>query len=130
MGCDWIGTEHVLLALIRQERCVANVVLKGHGFAIESLRETARRVLQFDRPPGEPPDPEHFTDRACKVLAAAEEERKRLNHPFLGTEHILLALALVRPSVAGAIFGHAGLSHSTIEADIRRTLGSASADLQ
>jgi len=90
---DFIGTEHVLLGLLREEEGLAARVLESLDVTLEEVRAQVARIRgEGDEPPlGQIP----FTPRAKKVLELALREALALDHTYIGTEHILLALVRV-----------------------------------
>ena len=87
---NYIGTEHILLGLLREEEGLAARVLESLDITVEEVRaQIARIVGQGDEvTTGQIP----FTPRAKKVLELALREALSLGHNYIGTEHILLAL--------------------------------------
>jgi len=88
---NYIGTEHVLLGLIKLGQGVAVSVLQRMGLDLESVR------MEVEKEVGMGPDQKTsanipYTPRVKKVLALANKEAKQLNHSYVGTEHILLGL--------------------------------------
>lgn len=88
---NYIGTEHVLLGLIKLGQGVAVSVLQRMGLDLESVR------MEVEKEVGTGPDTKSstnipYTPRVKKVLALANKEAKQLNHSYVGTEHILLGL--------------------------------------
>ncbi|MDA7888074.1 ATP-dependent Clp protease ATP-binding subunit [Akkermansiaceae bacterium] len=88
---NYIGTEHVLLGLIKLGQGVAVSVLQRMGLDLESVR------MEVEKEVGTGPDQKTsanipYTPRVKKVLALANKEAKQLNHSYVGTEHILLGL--------------------------------------
>jgi len=88
---NYIGTEHVLLGLIKLGQGVAVSVLQRMGLDLESVR------MEVEKEVGTGPDSKTstnipYTPRVKKVLALANKEAKQLNHSYVGTEHILLGL--------------------------------------
>ncbi len=88
---SYIGTEHVLLGLIKLGQGVAVSVLQRMGLELESVR------MEVEKEVGTGPDGKNstnipYTPRVKKVLALANKEAKQLNHSYVGTEHILLGL--------------------------------------
>jgi ATP-dependent Clp protease ATP-binding subunit ClpC len=86
----YIGTEHLLLGLIREGEGVAAKALESLGISLKAVREqVVARVGRGGRPPsGHIP----FTDRAKRVLELSLRESGQLGHRYIGTEHILLAI--------------------------------------
>src|SRR5512136_706879 len=87
---NYIGTEHLLLGLLREEEGVAARVLDGLEVSVEEVRAAVVRIVGSgeESPQGQIP----FTPRAKKVLELALREALSLGHNYIGTEHILLDL--------------------------------------
>jgi ATP-dependent Clp protease ATP-binding subunit ClpC len=88
---NFVGTEHVLLGLIRMEKGVAVNVLKGLGLSLENARvevEKRHGAGLDEKIVGRIP----YTPRMKRVLKMARDEAKALKHTYIGTEHLLLAL--------------------------------------
>ena len=88
---NFVGTEHLLLGLIKLGQGVAVNVLQKLGLDLETVR------LEVEKQVGTGPDQKMmgnipYTPRVKKVLALAQKEAKALNHTYVGTEHILLGL--------------------------------------
>jgi ATP-dependent Clp protease ATP-binding subunit ClpA len=105
MGHNHLGSEHILLALIREEKGVAAQVLIHLGADLETMRATVGAVVESDQPSGLPKRRrpieaesrfeamlDRFTRRAQTVVATARDASRRLNHHYVGTEHLLLGL--------------------------------------
>ncbi len=99
---DYLGTEHLLLALLREEDSLPVVILKKMGLSTEELKLEVERnipagtsVLTFSDVP--------FTPRAKKVLELAVEEARLLGHNYIGSEHLLLGLIREEEGIAGKI---------------------------
>src|SRR5437764_11503972 len=98
---NYIGTEHILLGLLREEEGLAARVLDTLDITVEEVRaQVARIVGQGDEvTSGQIP----FTPRAKKVLELALREALSLGHNYIGTEHILLGLVRANEGVAARI---------------------------
>jgi len=98
---NYVGTEHLLLGLLREEQGGAARALGELGIDLDAVREEIRRIVGPGDEPvfGEVP----FTPRGRKVLALAREEATALNHVSVGTEHVLLGLAREWEGVAARI---------------------------
>ena len=109
LGHDNIGTEHLLLGLVRLGEGVAVEVLKGFGIDLESIRIAVEKIVPKGAATlkmGEIP----FTPRAKKVLEKiVVEEARRLGHNYVGTEHILLALISEGEGVAAQVLLNLGV---------------------
>jgi ATP-dependent Clp protease ATP-binding subunit ClpA len=97
----YIGTEHILLGLLREEQGLAAQVLESLGITVERVREQVVRIVGAgeDLPTGQVP----FTPRAKKVLELALREAQSLGHNYIATEHILLGLIRESDGVAARI---------------------------
>ena len=107
-----IGTEHILLGLIREERGVAAHVLTHVGADLQSLREATSQIVE----PGSVPvlGELRFSLEAKEAIHAATDEARRLNHHFVGTEHLLLGLARTSECKANQILQHMGINLSDL----------------
>jgi ATP-dependent Clp protease ATP-binding subunit ClpC len=99
---NFVGTEHLLLGLLKLGHGVAVNVLQRMGLDLESVR------LEVEKLVGTGPDQKimgtiPFTPRVKKVLALAQKEAKALNHTYVGTEHILLGLLREGDGVAARV---------------------------
>ena len=108
----YIGTEHLLLGLIREGDGVAARVLVSLGISLEAVREQVGQIIGR----GQQPPPGHipFTPRAKKVLELALREAQQLGHGYIGTEHLLLGLIREGSGVAAQVLVRLG-------ADLNRT---------
>lgn len=116
LGSRAIGTEHVLLGLIREEDGIAALVLREVGVGLDAVRRLVDgrpRTTATDPgdvpsavpTPARAPNPgfDRFTDRARKVVSLAKSEALRLNHDAIGTEHVLLGLVQEGSGVAANV---------------------------
>ncbi len=117
---NYIGTEHVLLGLLREEEGLAARVLESLGVSVEEVRvHVARIVGQGDEvTTGQIP----FTPRAKKVLELSLREALSLGHNYIGTEHVLLGLLREREGVAVRIL----MEFADLEEVYSATLGALS----
>jgi ATP-dependent Clp protease ATP-binding subunit ClpC len=118
---NYIGTEHLLLGLLREERGLAAKTLAELGISIEHVRDKVRAIVgEGDEvSTGQIP----FTPRAKKVLELALRESQALSHGFIGTEHLLLGLAREGEGVAMQIVAEFGAGAESIRRETMRTLG-------
>ena len=110
---NYVGTEHLLLGLIKLGQGVAVSVLERMGLDLESVR------MEVEKQVGTGPDQKisgniPYTPRVKKVLALANKEAKALTHSYVGTEHILLGLLREGEGVAARVL-------QTLDIDIQRT---------
>ncbi len=112
---NYIGTEHLLLGLIREEQGIAARVLGSLDVGLEPTRTELARIV--GRGEGIEPGSIPFTPRAKKVLELSLEECRALGHDFIGTEHILLGLAREGQGVANHILNDLGATSDRIRAE-------------
>src|SRR5579871_622792 len=110
---NYVGTEHLLLGLIKLGQGVAVNVLQKLGLDLETVR------IEVEKQVGSGPDTKMsgnipYTPRVKKVLALAGKEARALNHSYVGTEHILLGLLREGDGVAARVL-------KTLKVDIERT---------
>ncbi|MGB7963706.1 MAG: ATP-dependent Clp protease ATP-binding subunit [Propionicimonas sp.] len=98
---NYIGTEHLLLGLIHEGEGVAAKALESMGISLEAVREQVEEIIGQGQqaPTGHIP----FTPRAKKVLEYSMREALQINHPYIGTEHILLGLIREGEGVAAQV---------------------------
>jgi ATP-dependent Clp protease ATP-binding subunit ClpC len=118
---NYIGTEHILLGLLREKQGLAARTLESLSVTEEEVRsQVARIVGQGDEMvTGQIP----FTPRAKKVLELSLREALSLGHDFIGTEHILLGLARENEGVAARILLDFDADAEKIRNEIIRLLG-------
>src|SRR4030088_3158551 len=98
---NYIGTEHILLGLLREEKSLAARVLESLDITLEWARTEVTRLVGFSEEVTSGQIP--FTPRAKKVLELALREALNLGHNYIGTEHILLGLVRENEGVAARI---------------------------
>ncbi len=108
LGHDYIGTEHLLLGLIREGGGVAAAVLENLSVDLERVRLEVEKLVVIGGGTltlGEVP----FTPRAKKVLELSVEEAQSLSHNYIGTEHLLLGLIREGEGVAAKVLENLGV---------------------
>jgi ATP-dependent Clp protease ATP-binding subunit ClpC len=121
---DYIGTEHLLLGLVKEGSGVAVTALSNLNVDVEKVRrEVERLVVVNDKPPAGGPLP--FTPQAKHVLERAAEEARALGHPYIGTEHILLGLLAEQDSVAAQVLINLELKLEDVRSEILDLLGAS-----
>jgi ATP-dependent Clp protease ATP-binding subunit ClpC len=120
LGHRWIGTEHLLLGLLREEQGIAAKVLAQMGLNIEQVRrmvaETLGRAEQLVAGPIE------LAPRTKRVLELAIDEARRLGHNFIGTEHLLLGLIREGQGIAAGILESNGLDLERVRQETLRQM--------
>jgi ATP-dependent Clp protease ATP-binding subunit ClpC len=116
---NYIGTEHVLLGLIKEDEGLAALALEFLGVSLAVVRE---QVIEAIGPIGQPSLPltasPPFTPRAKKVLELSLREAQQLGHNYIGTEHILLGLVREKDGIAASVLQNLGVDLP----DVRRTV--------
>jgi len=121
---DYIGTEHILLGLIREGEGVACAVLQNLGVDLNRLRRELERLISpgsIATIGGDLP----FTPRAKKALELAAEEARNLGHNYIGTEHILLGLLREEEGLAAQVLYSLGVDLRKVRDEISSLLGSS-----
>ncbi len=122
---DYIGTEHILLGLIREGEGVAAAVLQKLGLSPEKIRLEVEKLVQSGPSTmvsGDIP----FTPKAKKVIELAMEEARSLGHNYIGTEHLLLGLIREGEGVASQVLMNLGLDLNRVRSEVITLLGSSS----
>ncbi|MFH1782784.1 MAG: ATP-dependent Clp protease ATP-binding subunit [Candidatus Omnitrophota bacterium] len=121
---DYIGTEHILLGLVREGEGVAAVVLQKIGLSLQQIRLEVEKIVK--------PGPSTiisgdipFTPKAKKAIELSGEEARSLGHNYIGTEHILLGLIREGEGVASQVLLNLGLDLAKVRKEIVELLGSA-----
>lgn len=125
LGHDYIGTEHLLLGLIREGEGVAVEILIALGSDLEEIRnavEDAGRVAGDTMTVGNIP----FTKRAEKILKSAYMEADRNKSDIIGTEHLLLALVKEKEGLAAQILKSFGVTYEGVAEELERILQGSS----
>ncbi len=120
---DYIGTEHILLGLVREGEGVAASVLQKMGVSLEKIRLEIEKLVQpgpSTQIIGDIP----FTPRAKKALELAAEEARSLGHNYIGTEHLLLGLIREGEGMASQVLLNLGLDLNTVRNEVMELLGS------
>ena len=117
---NYIGTEHILLGLVREGDGVAAKVLANLGVELNKVRSAVEFIIgRGDRTVlGEI----GLTPRAKKVIELAVDEARRLNHSYIGTEHLLLGLVREGEGIAAGVLESLGVSLERVRAETTRIL--------
>jgi ATP-dependent Clp protease ATP-binding subunit ClpC len=120
---DYVGTEHILLGLIREGEGVAAAVLTNLNVDLEQIHERIEEAVRKGKATialGELP----YTSRAKKVLEYAMAEARELNHSYVGTEHLLLGLLREEKGIAAQVLNSLGVTLEDARAETLKLLGS------
>src|ERR1700747_95975 len=119
---EYIGTEHILLGLIKEGSGVAANVLKNLEVDLRKIRLEVEKLVQSGPDMvtmGKLPQ----TPRAKKVIEYSMEEARNLNHNYVGTEHILLGLLREQEGVAAQVLMNLGLKLEDVREEVLNLLG-------
>jgi ATP-dependent Clp protease ATP-binding subunit ClpC len=120
---DYVGTEHILLGLIREGEGVAAAVLTNLDVDLEQIHERVEESVRKGKATialGELP----YTSRAKKVLEFAMAEARDFNHSYVGTEHLLLGLLREEKGIAAQVLNSLGVTLEEARAETLKVLGS------
>jgi len=117
---NYIGTEHILLGLVREGEGVAAKALESMEISLNAVREQVQEIIGegSHAPSGHIP----FTPRAKKVLELSLREALQLGHNYIGTEHILLGLIREGEGVAAQVLGKLGADLSSVRQQVIQLL--------
>ncbi len=124
---EYIGTEHILLGLVKEGSGVGATVLKNLDVDIKKLRLEVEKLVKSGPDMvtmGKLPQ----TPRAKKVIEYAIEEARALNHNYVGTEHILLGLLRETEGIAAQVLMNLGLKLEDVRQEVLNLLGASSVD--
>ncbi|MCA9096465.1 MAG: NDP-hexose 4-ketoreductase, partial [Planctomycetaceae bacterium] len=119
---EYIGTEHILLGLVKEGSGVAANVLKNLDIDLRKIRTEVEKIVQAGPDMvtmGKLPQ----TPRAKKVIEYSMEEARQLNHNYVGTEHILLGLLREQEGVAAQVLMNLGLKLEDVREEVLNLLG-------
>jgi ATP-dependent Clp protease ATP-binding subunit ClpC len=122
LGHNFVGTEHLLLGLIREGDGLAVAILKKLNVNIAAVKAEVEKVVAVGNefsPAGEIP----FTPQAKKVLEFAISEARSLGHNYIGTEHLLLGLIREGEGIASLILRDFGVTVAAAKAQAQELLG-------
>src|SRR5881398_2062282 len=121
---EYVGTEHILLGLIREGEGVAATVLQNLSVELDDIQQKIEETVKKGKA-GQTTGPDlPYTSRAKKVLELAMSEARELNHSYVGTEHLLLGLLREEKGIAAQVLTDAGVNLEQARAETLRLLGS------
>jgi len=122
---NYIGTEHILLGLAREDEGVAARVLVSLGVNLTKVRSAVEFIIGR----GEKPASREtgLTSRAKKVIELAIDEARSLGHNYIGTEHLLLGLLREGEGVAAGVLDSFGLTPDKVRAEVTKLLSQTTA---
>jgi len=121
---EYVGTEHILLGLIREGEGVAAGVLQNLNVDLEDIQQKIEETVKRGKAAAAAGPDLPYTSRAKKVLELAMVEARELNHSYVGTEHLLLGLLREEKGIAAQVLADAGVNLEQSRAETLRILGS------
>ena len=115
---NYIGTEHILLGLVREEEGMAAKILSNLGIGLNKVRAAVEFII--GRGEGSTQNEVGLTPRAKRVIELAVDEARLLGHQYIGTEHILLGLLREGEGVAAGVLESLGVSVDRVHAELNR----------
>jgi len=121
---EYVGTEHILLGLIREGEGVAAAVLTNLGVDLDDVQQKVEETVKKGKAAAATGPELPYTSRAKKVLELAMMEARELSHSYVGTEHLLLGLLREEKGIAAQVLTDAGVTLEQARAETLRLLGS------
>ncbi|MET3291404.1 ATP-dependent Clp protease ATP-binding subunit [Brevibacillus fluminis] len=124
LGHKDIGTEHVLLGLIREGEGIAAKALQSLGLGLDKIQSEVEALIGRGTEQSGNYTP-NYTPRAKKVIELSMDEARKLGHTYVGTEHILLGLIREGEGIAARIMNNLGVSLNKARQQVLQLLGSS-----
>ena len=121
---NYIGTEHILLGLVRETEGVAARVLANLGVDLSKVRSAVEFIIGRGERPAQ--GEIGLTPRAKKVVELAVDEARRMNHTYIGTEHLLIGLLREGEGVAAGVLESLGVTLDKVRSETHRILSQTS----
>src|SRR5881628_2106115 len=120
---EYVGTEHILLGLIREGEGVAATVLQNLNVELDEIQQKIEETVKKGKATQATGPDLPYTSRAKKVLELAMSEARELGHSYVGTEHLLLGLLREEKGIAAQVLTDAGVNLEAARAETLRILG-------
>jgi ATP-dependent Clp protease ATP-binding subunit ClpC len=120
---EYVGTEHILLGLIREGEGVAAAVLQNLSVDLDEIQQKIEETVKKGKAAAATGPDLPYTSRAKKVLELAMGEARDLSHGYVGTEHLLLGLLREEKGIAAQVLSDAGVNLDAAKAETLRLLG-------
>ncbi|MCK9267803.1 MAG: ATP-dependent Clp protease ATP-binding subunit [Alkaliphilus sp.] len=121
LGHNYVGTEHLLLGIIKEEESIAAKALKNLGIEMEQVQE---RIVQSVGVGNKPSELLGYTPRTKKVFELSIGEARSLNHNYVGTEHLLLGIIKAGDGIATKILTELGAGLQNVRTEVLKLLNS------
>ena len=113
---EYVGTEHLLLGLIREGQGVAATVLTNLGVELAQIQQMIEETVKEGKASAADGPELPYTSRAKRVVELAMMEARELNHSYVGTEHLLLGLLREEKGIAAQVLVHSGVTLGRVTA--------------
>ncbi|HEY9427128.1 MAG TPA: ATP-dependent Clp protease ATP-binding subunit [Gemmatimonadaceae bacterium] len=120
---EYVGTEHILLGLIREGEGVAAAVLQNLSVDLDEIQQKIEETVKKGKAAQATGPDLPYTSRAKKVLELAMAEARELNHSYVGTEHLLLGLLREEKGIAAQVLTEIGVNLDAARTETLRLLG-------
>src|SRR6058998_2654443 len=120
---EYVGTEHILLGLIREGEGVAATVLQNLNVELDEIQQKIEETVKKGKAAQATGPDLPYTSRAKKVLELAMSEARELGHSYVGTEHLLLGLLREEKGIAAQVLTDASVNLEAARAETLRILG-------
>jgi ATP-dependent Clp protease ATP-binding subunit ClpC len=120
---EYVGTEHILLGLIREGEGVAAAVLQNLNVDLDEVQQKIEETVKKGKAVQATGPDLPYTSRAKKVLELAMSEARELNHSYVGTEHLLLGLLREEKGIAAQVLTESGVNLDAARTETLRLLG-------
>ena len=120
---EYVGTEHILLGLIREGEGVAAAVLQSLNVDLDDIQQKIEDTVKKGKAAQATGPDLPYTSRAKKVLELAMSEARELNHSYVGTEHLLLGLLREEKGIAAQVLTDSGVNLDAARTETLRLLG-------
>ncbi len=122
---EFVGTEHILLGIVREGNGVACAVLTNLDADLEYVRDQIEKTVKEGKAANRGPASQDlpYTSRAKKILELSMSEARELNHSFVGTEHLLLGVLAEEKGIGAQVLMNLGVTLERARAETLRLLG-------
>src|SRR5213595_2032412 len=120
---EFVGTEHILLGIIREGEGVAAAVLTNLNVDLEEIQQNIEAIVKKGKAAAAAGPDLPYTSRAKKILEFSMSEAHELNHAYVGTEHLLLGVLREEKGIGAQALRDVGVTLETARAEVLRHLG-------
>jgi ATP-dependent Clp protease ATP-binding subunit ClpA len=120
---EYVGTEHILLGLIREGEGVAAAVLQNLSVDLDDIQQKIEETVKKGKAAQTTGPDLPYTSRAKKVLELAMSEARELSHSYVGTEHLLLGLLREQEGIGGRVLDSLGVALEDVRDQVRNLVG-------